>query len=238
MRLNAFIAAGSLLSRRKADDAVAAGRVTVNGQPATPGMQVNAADVVMLDNRRLEPITAPTTILLHKPVGYVVSRNGQGSPTIYDLLPAPYQQLQPVGRLDKDSSGILLLTNDGQLANELTHPRHQKEKLYLVRLDRPLQTQDRNRIANEGVRLDDGISKLALAPQADNTQQTWIVRMHEGRNRQIRRTFNTLGYTVRALHRIQFGEYAIGTLSAGNFKVVKPYNSTFQTPSQLDAPLL
>src|SRR5579871_5689398 len=127
MRLNKFIAGATGMGRRAADQAIAAGRVQVNGHTASLGQEVDTSDQIKLDH---QPVTVgdqrSTTILLNKPIGYVVSRNGQGSRTIYELLPAEYQQLKPIGRLDKDSSGLLLLTNDGQLTYELTHPSHQK----------------------------------------------------------------------------------------------------------------
>jgi pseudouridine synthase len=211
MRINKFIAQATGLSRRAADQAIANGRVTINQQPPTPGADVSDSDQVLLDN---QPLTLPketTTILLNKPVGYVCSRAGQGSRTIYDLLPAELHHLKPVGRLDKDSSGLLLLTNDGDLANQLTHPRYAKEKVYEINLDRPLASEDRARI-EQGVKLDDGPSKL----QIKNLQgRNFTVVMREGRNRQIRRTFETLDYQVNRLHRTQFGPYSLERLTAG-----------------------
>lgn len=156
--------------------------------------------------------------MLHKPVGCVVSREGQGSHTIYDLLPADFQQLKPIGRLDKDSSGLLLLTNDGALAQELTHPQFQKVKIYEVTLDRPLQPLHRQMIADIGITLDDGRSILGLERLHDNSDTAWRVTMHEGRNRQIRRTFAALGYTVITLHRTQFGTYSLGSLAPGAYQ--------------------
>src|SRR5690242_11466002 len=126
MRINKFIAQATGLGRRAADAAITAGRVRVDGEMPSSGMNVRATDKVTFDSRMITiRDDAPVTIMLNKPAGYVVSRNGQGSKTIYDLLPPEYQQLKPVGRLDKNSSGLLLLTNDGRLANELTHPSHQ-----------------------------------------------------------------------------------------------------------------
>jgi len=220
MRLNKYIAAGSDLSRRKADEAIAAGRVTVNGQTAGQGMDVSDTDTVALDGRAIMPTISTTTIMLNKPQGYVVSRDGQGSQTIYELLPPDYQRLNPVGRLDKDSSGLLLLTNDGQLANELTHPSRQKRKIYEITLDKPLQPLHRQMINDYGVQLEDGPSKLLLERQTEGNDHAWIVTMHEGRNRQIRRTFAALGYTVQTLHRTQFGPYSLGTLREGKTEEV------------------
>jgi 23S rRNA pseudouridine2605 synthase len=119
-----------------------------------------------------------------------------------------------VGRLDKDSSGLLLLTNDGQLAYDLTHPSSQKEKIYEIKLEKPLTPGDKTRI-EQGLMLEDGVSKLALK-SLDKTGHTWQVTMHEGRNRQIRRTFATLDYDVQKLHRVQFGPYRLKNLAVGS----------------------
>lgn len=211
MRINKFVAQASGLSRRKADSVIEAGRVTVNGLAAKLGLELSSGDVVALDNKLL--VVQPfTTIVLNKPVGYVCSRNGQGNLTIYDLLPKEFHHLKPVGRLDKDSSGLLLLTNDGELAQKLTHPSHQKEKKYEVEFDKELSENDMNKIEN-GVQLDDGMSRLKLA----GAGKRWTVTMHEGRNRQIRRTFEALNYKVIKLHRTQFGPYRLGDLGIANY---------------------
>jgi 23S rRNA pseudouridine2605 synthase len=222
MRLNKYLAASSDLSRRKADDAIAQGRVSINGKTAEQGQSVQDGDKVTLDGHVIVPTTVTTTIMLNKPRGYVVSRDGQGSQTIYDLLPPAYHQLNPVGRLDKDSSGLLLLTNDGQLANELTHPSRQKIKVYEVSLDTPLQPLHRQMISDHGLMLEDGFSRLQLERQKEGNDHAWIITMHEGRNRQIRRTFSALGYTVQTLHRTQFGPYQLGTLTKGATEPAKP----------------
>jgi pseudouridine synthase len=158
--------------------------------------------------------------MFNKPRGVVVSRNGQGSRTIYDLLPPEYQRLNSVGRLDKDSSGLLLLTNDGTLAHEFTHPSRHKNKVYEVTLDKPLQPLHRQMISDHGLQLADGPSKLQLDRQNDGNDMGWIVTMHEGRNRQIRRTFAALGYTVNTLHRTYFGPYTLDDLPVGELKIV------------------
>lgn len=213
MRVNKYIALATGLSRRAADEAIMAKRVLVNGTLVHPGYDVTDSDDVSLDGKALSVNTRTTTIVLNKPVGYVVSRDGQGSSTVYDLLPQELHTLKPVGRLDKDSSGLLLLTNDGEQANQLTHPRYQKEKMYQITLDKPLTAKDWERI-QAGVHLEDGISKLALTGK-DNA---WTITMSEGRNRQIRRTFAALNYTVIGLHRTQFGSYQLGSLAEGQYK--------------------
>ncbi len=214
MRLNKYIAASTTLSRRAADQAIADGRVRVNKQAPSVGQSVNGGDEVTLDNRLIQPPVTTQTILFNKPVGYVVSRDGQGSPTIYELLPYEYQLLNPVGRLDKNSSGLLLLTNDGRLAQELTHPSYKKEKVYEIALHLPLQPLHRQMISDHGIKLEDGVSQLQLERLVEGDDKQWRVRMHEGRNRQIRRTFNALGYEVVQLHRTHFGEYALDDLAS------------------------
>jgi 23S rRNA pseudouridine2605 synthase len=219
MRINKFVAAATGMSRRKADDAISNGRVKIGGRLAVMGDNVNPDDVVTLDSSVLV-LPNTQTIILNKPEGYVVSRDGQGSKTIYDLLPSAFSQLKPVGRLDKDSSGLLVMTNDGDLANNLTHPSKQKLKVYQIRLDKPLQPLHRQMISDIGVVLDDGPSKFEVERQKDGDDQAWIVRMHEGRNRQIRRTFTALGYTVTKLHRTEFGNYTLAGTNMGDFKQV------------------
>ncbi len=214
MRINQYIALATGVSRRQADQLVSKGGVTVNGQTATLGTQVQPNDLVTLQGKRLQPLEHQT-ILLHKPVGYVCSRDGQGSPTIYDLLPDTLHHLKPVGRLDKDSSGLLLMTNDGVLAHRLTHPSTHMEKIYEVRLQRPLIAEDKLKLQS-GVELQDVVSKLKLTGNG----LAWTVTMHEGRNRQIRRTFESLGYRVTKLHRLKIGPYSLSTLPSGQTKLI------------------
>lgn len=194
------------MSRRAADAAIQQGRVKVNGTTATLGDEINSHDSITINDKIVAQVVR-RTIVLNKPVGYVCSRNGQGSKTIYNLLPRELHHLKPVGRLDKDSSGLLLLTNDGELANQLTHPRYGKEKVYEVELDKELKEEDKRNI-EQGVKLEDGPSKLALT----GSGTSWIVTMHEGRNRQIRRTFAASGYRVAKLHRTKFGPYTLNTI--------------------------
>jgi 23S rRNA pseudouridine2605 synthase len=220
VRLNKYIALATGMSRRAADDAIAKGRVRIHDTPAGLGQQVDPKrGVVILDGKVLTPPKEPVTIMLHKPVGYVCSRDGQGSKTIYDLLPSTYHHLKPVGRLDKDSSGLLLLTNDGSLAYELTHPSFQKEKTYEIALDHSLSEADFATITTTGVRLEDGPSKLSL-DSMNNSSTAWKVTMSEGRNRQIRRTFAALGYQVTTLHRIRFGPHILKDLPSGKVRIV------------------
>ncbi len=219
MRINKFVALATGLSRRRADQAVTEGKVTINGHLAQIGETVSTSDKVTLDKQPITPPVKPVTIMLNKPVGYICSRDGQGGKTVYELLPAEFHALKPVGRLDKDSSGLLLLTNDGELANRLTHPRYQKTKIYEVSLDKALTAADQAIITGDGVALDDGPSRLQLEV-LDSKGHSWRVTMQEGRNRQIRRTFGALGYSVKALHRTGFGEYELGQLGSGNYREV------------------
>ena len=218
MRLNKFIALSLGVSRRKADELIEQGKILVNGDRAALGRQISQSDTVLYNSRELH-IQPKKLILLHKPVGYLCSRASQGGiPTIYELLPTSLHHLKPVGRLDKDSSGLILLTNDGDFAHQMTHPSFYKIKRYLVTLDQPLQPLHRQMINDFGVQLPDGPSRLTLERQHDGDDRRWIVQMSEGRNRQIRRTFAALGYTVTKLHRTDFGNYSIGEIKRGEFQ--------------------
>lgn len=220
MRINKYIAASTGLSRRAADKAVQDGRVQVNEVVVMNAVDIQPSDKVRLDGQLLaSPGSEHQTILFNKPKGYIVSRDGQGSRTIYDILPPELAMLKPVGRLDKDSSGLLLLTDDGQLAHELTHPSFRKTKIYEVTLDQPLQPLHRQMISEIGISLEDGVSRLGLERLEDGNDQKWRITMHEGRNRQIRRTFAGVGYTVTQLHRTQFGNYALpNSLRPGQYQ--------------------
>jgi 23S rRNA pseudouridine2605 synthase len=215
IRLNKFIAQRLNVGRRAADDLISAGKVRINGAVPVLGARVNHGDEVTADGTRLSFTDAPhfLYVLLDKPTGYVCSRRQQGdTPTIFSLLPAEYQHLKPVGRLDKDSSGLLLLTNDGDIAHQLMHPSFVKVKIYEVALDKPLVPLHKQMINDHGLQLPDGPSKLQLQKLHDGDDTQWQVTMHEGRNRQIRRTFAALGYNVTALRRTQFGRFSLHQL--------------------------
>ncbi|MBM3210215.1 rRNA pseudouridine synthase [Candidatus Saccharibacteria bacterium] len=220
-RLNKFLALQLGVSRREADEYIAAGRVHVNNKQAQLGARIDTShDTLSLDGKPLSAkARSKQTILFHKPVGYVCSRKAQGdAPTIFSLLPQNFQHLQAVGRLDKLSSGLLLLSNDGDLAFRLTHPKFSKRKVYRVRLREELAPLHQQMISDYGVQLEDGISKLTLTRLDDNHRYGWQVEMSEGRNRQIRRTFEALGYSVVKLHRIEFGNYHLGELKRGEWR--------------------
>lgn len=220
-RLNKYLAFHLGLSRREADDAISAGRVSVNGTKAQLGGRVEDGQKVELDGKAITQKSQYTYLMLNKPVGYVSSRKQQGdNPTLYSLLPKELHALKPVGRLDKDSSGLLILTDDGDFAFHMTHPKFYKVKNYTVKLDSPLQPLHQQMISDYGIQLEDGESKLSLE-RINDERTEWSVTMHEGRNRQIRRTFSALGYTVTKLHRNSFGPYQLGDLKKGSFTPVK-----------------
>jgi 23S rRNA pseudouridine2605 synthase len=219
-RLNKYLAFHLGLSRREADDFIAGGKVTVAGETATLGGRVEEGQAVSVMGRLITEKTEYTYLVLNKPIGYVSSRRQQGdNPTLYSLLPENLHSLKPVGRLDKDSSGLLLLTDDGDFAFQMTHPKFYKVKKYDITLSRPLEPLHQQMISDYGVQLEDGPSKLSLERVSED-RTTWIVTMHEGRNRQIRRTFSALGYNVTVLHRTDFGPYTIGDLAKGKFESV------------------
>jgi len=221
-RLNKYLALQLGISRREADNLIDTGVVTVNGTPAVMGSRAEPTDTVSIAGT---PLPAKSVafryILFNKPVGYVCSRKKQGdSDTIYALLPPELHSLKPVGRLDRNTSGILLLTNDGDFAQRMTHPKYQKTKVYHARLDRELEPLHQQMISDIGVNLEDGRSQLFLERRSDTNRSEWQVTMSEGRNRQIRRTFSALGYGIQRLHRVQFGSYSVGDIPRGAYKEV------------------
>lgn len=222
MRLNKFIAHATGMARREADEAILNGRISVNGKVANIGQDVDGqSDIIKLDDKQITLPATTTVIMLNKPIGYVCSRNAQAkdAKTVYELLPSDLRQLKTIGRLDKDSSGLILLTDDGDMAHKLTHPSFTKTKEYVIELDRPLAPLYQQMIADFGINLTDGPSKLLLERLNDERTKFRVI-MHEGRNRQIRRTFAALGYQVVSLHRISFGSYQLGDLPSGKYKRV------------------
>lgn len=243
LRLNKFLAERLGLSRREADDVISAGKVTVDGKTAILGARIDKTSKVCYNNSVVPFDTEFLYIAMNKPVGYVCSRRAQGdAPTIYELLPKDYTKLKTVGRLDKDSSGLILLTNDGDFAFQMTHPKFHKEKVYEVELDRPLEPLHQQMISDFGVMLEDGPSKFAVikniseeplegvkfglapssAPDKGLPKCSYTVILSEGRNRQIRRTFAALGYKVTALHRTTFGKFQLTDLKPGKYVIIKP----------------
>lgn len=235
IRLNKFLAERLGVSRREADNLIAAGKITIDGKKAVLGDRISLPEGKEISNltpkdidklpkvcynKNIVPfVTEYFYLAFNKPVGYVCSRRAQGdAPTIYELLPKKYHHLKTVGRLDKDSSGIILLTNDGDFSYEMTHPKFHKEKVYEVSLNRPLQPLHQQMISDYGVMLDDGPSKFTIIK---NEQNSYTVILSEGRNRQIRRTFAALGYQVETLHRTKFGPFQLTNLKPGEFEQFK-----------------
>lgn len=226
-RLNKYIALHLGISRRGADELIENGKVNVDGAPARRGQQVSDAQAVTVNNTLLATNTNLIYLMLNKPVGYVCSRREQGdTPTIYSLLPKELHHLKPVGRLDKDSSGLILLTNDGDFAHKMTHPSFSKTKVYEIKLNKELSEADFKKVTELAVTLDDGPSKFQLDYINDQNYE-WKVMMQEGRNRQIRRTFESLGYNVTKLHRIGFDGY---TLANKNLETGNWHKITLQPP--------
>jgi 23S rRNA pseudouridine2605 synthase len=220
-RLNKFLALQLGVSRREADDLIEKGSVAVDGTTAILGARISTDAVVTVNDKPIITDIAFTYLALSKPIGYVCSRKAQdGNPTIYELLPEEYHHLKPVGRLDKDSSGLILLTNDGDFAFRMTHPKFEKTKVYQAELDRDLEPLHHQMITDIGVNLGDGKSQFILERTEEGNGRKWHITMREGRNRQIRRTFGALGYTVLKLHRTEFGSFTDAHLAIGDFRIV------------------
>ncbi len=222
-RLNKFLALQLGISRRQADELIEKGRISINGKTAQLGERFKEGDEIKLGEKIISKTREEKKyVIFNKPRGYVCSRKKQGeNETIYAILPKEFSVLKPVGRLDKDSSGILLLTNDGDFAFRMTHPKFRKVKEYLVSLDTPLQPIHQQMIADFGINLPDGKSQLGLE-RLDDSRKNWKVIMSEGRNRQIRRTFSAIGYEVKELHRTVFGSYILPKdLNFGDFRKVE-----------------
>ncbi|MDR2063319.1 MAG: rRNA pseudouridine synthase [Candidatus Nomurabacteria bacterium] len=225
MRLNKYLARALGVSRREADELIVGGKVKVGERVAKLGEQAPDIDnntKVWYNEKIVPPLEQKGLVYLalNKPVGYVSSRRAQGdAPTLYELLPEKYRSLKTVGRLDKNSSGLIILTNDGDFAFQMTHPKFRKVKLYEVSLDQPLQPLHQQMLADFGVELTDGKSQLGLT-SLDDSRRNWQVALSEGRNRQIRRSFGSLGITVTKLHRTQFGSYQLGDLPSGKYRTL------------------
>jgi 23S rRNA pseudouridine2605 synthase len=218
VRLNAYLARAGVASRREADELIKAGRVTVNGEPGQLNTFVEKRDRVEVDGKR---VTAQQLVyvLLNKPAGTVTTaRDPQGRPTVVDLVDVS-QRVVPVGRLDADTTGALLLTNDGPLAHRLAHPRYGVEKVYVADVaGRP--DASALRALSEGVELDDGVTAPAtarcLAPS------TVELTLHEGRNRQVRRMLEAVGHPVRRLHRSVYAGLTLEGLEPGQWRELEP----------------
>jgi 23S rRNA pseudouridine2605 synthase len=217
MRLGKFVATAGIASRRASEELIRAGRVKVNDHPVLdPARDVSDADEVTVDGRPVRQPTQRAVYAVNKPIGVVsTARDTHGRPTVVSLVPEEVR-LYPVGRLDIDSSGLILLTNDGALAHQLTHPRFEVVKTYVVEVARAPVGDRALRALRTGVRLTDGLTAPAGVRRlaADRLQVT----LHEGRNRQVRRMCAAVGHPVRALERVGFGPLRLGRLAPGDHR--------------------
>jgi pseudouridine synthase len=219
MRINRYLASCGIASRRAAEALVLAGRITVNGSVVTSlATRVDEnTDKVTLDGQPLQQSDDLVYVLLNKPKGYITTASDErGRPTVIELVPVP-QRIFPVGRLDYNTTGLLLLTNDGELAFRLTHPRFKVPKLYHARLDRDFAPEHFASLT-QGVALEDGITQPCQAHFYTSSRKEITVELREGRQQQVRRMFAALGYTVKALNRIRFGPLNLGDLSRGGWR--------------------
>jgi pseudouridine synthase len=218
MRLNAWLARAGVASRRKSDELIKAGRVTVNGEPGQLNTFVQRTDEVSLDGKPLAK-QALSYVLLHKPAGVVTTASDpQGRKTVLDLVDHP-NRVVPVGRLDADTTGALLLTNDGELAHRLAHPKYEVDKVYVADVwGQP--TDGTLRKLAEGVKLEDGRTAPAGVRRiAGNRIELTI---HEGRNRQVKRMLEAVGHRVQALHRSTYGPLKVEGLEPGTWRELEP----------------
>jgi 23S rRNA pseudouridine2605 synthase len=226
-RLQKVIAQAGITSRRKAEQLIVSGKVKVNGQTVTElGIKVSPNDQVKVNG---VPISReqPVYFLLYKPVGVISSvRDDRNRTTVVDFFDHVPQRIFPVGRLDYETSGAIVLTNDGELANKLMHPRFELDKTYVATVH-PIPTEDQLHQLASGIRLDDGMTakaKIRLV-SSERRRQTAIVELtiHEGRNRQVRRMFAALGLHVRKLRRDRYGFLSLAGLHPGDSRRLKPH---------------
>lgn len=223
IRLNKYIASSGICSRRKADELIAQGLIEVNGLPVKEvGSKVSTSDRVTYRGKPISPTRSLIYVLLNKPKGIITTTDDpQGRKTVMDLTSkATSERIYPVGRLDLNTTGVLLLTNDGELAKKLTHPSYQIQKVYSVTLDKPLTREDLKKLS-EGITLEDGPIK------ADDISYLEVkshigVAIHSGRNRIVRRMFETLGYAVLKLDRTSFAGLTKKNLKRGGWRLLLP----------------
>ena len=223
-RLNKYIASSGLCSRRKADELIESGVVNVNGKIVKElGFIVQEKDKVFVNQKLVRP-SRHEYYRFYKPAGYITTCDDEkGRKTIYDLLPDNMLGLKPVGRLDKDSTGLLILTNDGDLINELTHPSIKVPKIYIVTVEARVHPHQLQEMA-AGIEIEKG--KVAYADvmvlEADNKHTMMQITLYQGLNRQIRKMFEHFGYEVKSLKRIQHANITLDGLRRGEFKPIKP----------------
>ena len=221
MPLNKYIAHAGVSGRREAAELVKAGHVTINGDTILePGYKVQYKDVVRLKGKVLQLQVTPVYILLNKPKDYICTANDpEGRKTVLDIIKnATTQRMFPVGRLDRNTTGVLILTNDGDLAQKLTHPSYEIKKIYEVTLDKPVTKADLEAIA-KGVELEDGFIAADAVSYLSNTSKNVIgIEIHSGRNRIVRRIFEHLGYDVRHLDRVMFANLTKKNVDRGKWR--------------------
>jgi len=219
MRLQAFLARAGVASRRKAEELILKGLVRVNGEVAHLGQRVGTGDLVEVAGRRVELPQKRVVLALHKPRGYTTTRSDpHAEKTVYELLPE-IPGLHPVGRLDRESEGLLLFTNDGELLFRLTHPRYGVRKVYRVWTERGTLPQALCRRLVEGVALEDGPARALSCKPA---QGGAILTLGEGRKREVRRMLQAVGYPVKRLLRLQVGPIRLGNLPPGKWRRLSP----------------
>jgi 23S rRNA pseudouridine2605 synthase len=224
MPLNKFIAHSGVCSRRDAAELVKKGNVKVNGILITePGHKISAKDDVRVNGKKIQTQKNLVYILLNKPKDYLTTTDDpQGRKTVLDLVrKATSERVYPVGRLDRNTSGVLLLTNDGELAQKLTHPSHEVKKVYHATLNKPLEKKDFEKIL-QGVKLEDGPASVDVLAYADAKDKTQIgLEIHSGRNRIVRRIFEHLGYDVKNLDRVMFAGLTKKNIERGKWRFLK-----------------
>lgn len=224
MRLNKYIASSGICSRRKADELIEQGVVSVNGKKVTElGFQVKEKDKVFINSEIVRPKKLEY-YKFYKPAGFITSAEDEKDrKIIYDLLPPNMHNLKPVGRLDRDSSGLLILTNDGDLINELTHPSIKVPKIYVVTVDGKVHLHHLEKMA-QGIEIEEGKTAYADTSILESTNKKTVlqVTLYQGLNRQIRKMFASLGFEVTALKRISHATITIEGLKKGQFKPIKP----------------
>lgn len=223
-RLNKYIASSGLCSRRKADELIESGVVQVNGKKVTElGYSVQNKDKVFVNGKIIHPVKHEY-YRFYKPAGYITTSDDEkGRKTIYDLLPENLHHLKPVGRLDRESTGLIILTNNGDLINDLTHPSVKVPKLYRVAINGKITQNDIDKMY-KGIEIEP--NKMAYAQvdvlEIDNTHTVMEILLYQGLNRQIRRMFEYLGFEVVSLKRIQHAIFNLDGLKRGEFKPIKP----------------
>ena len=219
MRLNAYLARAGVASRRKADELIKAGRVTVNGEPGQLNTFVSGRDRVELDGRPLEKQRL-AYLLLHKPAGVVTTASDpQGRPTVVELVADHETRVVPVGRLDADTTGALLLTNDGELAHRLAHPRYEVEKVYEAEVEGDPSDETLRRL-ERGVELYDGRTAPARAKRLAPSRVE--LALHEGRKHQVKRMLEAVGHPVTRLHRSRYAGLSLEGVEPGEWRELEP----------------